>query len=497
VDNSEFFAGLPADKWTPIEHNLRKALLKACASNNNQFPLIEWIDRRIGGEVETRRTEDGFYEILLRDNGNDDGDEGGVIGGGAGKETLRGATKEEFFSSLSPDEFAPPEEALREAIFEFLATWSSPELATLQQLSNFPKVQKARGQFLPKGVSLKDWIEHRVGGEIEFRRGNKPGVEVIHLTPEAQSVVMHKFQQISSQPIMPPMGMPPMGMPPMGMGPPMGAPAMSGPMGGGVPREQQKRADEEAWFDSLPVDRLLPKEIDLREAIINWIGRWEDERPAHRPRGSPPHLADAGPEPEIRRCRGALLPPKVKFTKWIERRIGGEVELRPIDNGQHEVYLRDAAPPNRRKQKHSGGGTQEEKDAFFATLPEDEFSVDEDNLRVAILDFLSRWEGGSPPSVADTQHDEEILQARVTLLPKGCPVSFKEWIDRRIGGEIETRADNANGTWIFGARGELGDAGSTVGPPPGGNKKTRRAADRAAFGGGGGGQPLSKRPRVG
>lgn len=438
---ARFFASLPADELTPTEHALRKALVKAIAASSGPFPIIEWIDRRIGGEVETRQDENGFYEIVERGAGPP-----------VGENHRSDTSKEAFFSKLSPEAFAPPEEALREAVFEFLATWRSPELATLVQLGAYPEVQRRALSFLPRNIPLRDWIEHRIGGEIEFRPGRYPGAEVVYLTESARASVMAKFQQMSG--MAPPMGpgMLPMG-PPMMPVPPMGV--VPAPCAGPPPRGAAA-PDKDAWFAGLPGDELLPGEMALREAILNWIQRWPQLRPANRPPGSPPHLADAGSDNDIRRARTELIPKMVKLADWIERRIGGEVELRmaATGNGQQEVYLRGTAPP---EVNASARGGTEAKERFFASLPEEEFSPEEDELRAALLEFLERWTGATPPALTEAGAEEEISKLRRAVLPKGCPVSLKEWIDRRIGGEIETRA-GPDGKAIFGLRGTLGPA---------------------------------------
>lgn len=439
-----FFTSLPGDDFLPWEHALRKTLMKALGSNSGVLPLQEWIDRRIGGEIETRRDETGNLEIFQRGAApppNDNVD----------KEAIRKA----FFETLSPDAFAPPEEALREAVFDFLATWRSPELANLQQMSNFPLVQQTRAAFLPKNVSLKAWIEHRIGGEIEFRKGARNQDEVI-LTETARLTVMKKFQMMSHGP--PPMG-PGMGYPPRGPmmggfgGPPPPAPPMDAPGYEDAGKGNGKgQVDKQTFFNSLPADELLPLELALREALIKWVTNWPENRPATRAPGSPPRLSDSGMDQDIKRRKSDFLPPKVKLIEWIETRIGGEIELRQVGkDGQHEVFLRGAAPP---QEKRTAAATQEEKEAFFAALPEDEFSAEEESLRAVFLDFLERWTGEGPPSIQDAASEEEFIKARRALLPKTCPVSLKEWIDKRIGGELETMTTQG-GQWIFGIRGTL------------------------------------------
>ena len=98
----------------------------------------------------------------------------------------------------------------------------------------------------------------------------------------------------------------------------------------------QTTAAEEAYFNTLPTDELLPQERGLRKAILSWILR--SNKDGIR-RGTPLHLSDAAGEQEIKRAQQDALPPKIKLYDWIERRVGGEVVLRAVANGQHEVYL--------------------------------------------------------------------------------------------------------------------------------------------------------------
>lgn len=439
---NRFFAALPTDELTPVEQTLRKALLKAVQSNNGHFPLIQWIDRRIGGEIETKRDETGAFEIMER---------GAAPARGAAENSRPAESKEAFFASLSPDSFSQAEEALRDGIFEFLASWRSQDLATLTDLSGFAEVQRRRQAFLPRNVTLRDWIEHRIGGEIEFRAGRN-GKEVVHLTESAKATVMAKFQQIASRG--PPAMGPGMGGPGMMPGHHAAPPPPAGPPPAGasarVPVVVDK-VDKDTFFANLPTDELLPTEVALRQAMLDWLKRWPATRPANRAPNSAPHLADTGHDAEIRRCKADLLPPKVRLVDWIERRIGGEVDLRPLPNGQHEVHLRGEARGNGAQ---SGTTPAEAKEGFFAALPQDEFSSEEEALRAALLGFLDGWSGPNQPTLTDAGSEEQISRCRKALLPKGTPVSLKEWIDRRIGGEIETRA-SSKGQHIIGRRGTL------------------------------------------
>lgn len=461
-----FFNNLPADELTPVEDGLRKALLKALQSMGGKpFPLIEWIDLRIGGEVEAVVGQDGHMEVQLRgqaDVGNPRG--AARVAALAAPGRVPPAKPEAFLKALPTDRFYPLEDVLRDAVFEFLATWTSQQLATLVDLQQHQSVQHATRTFLPKNVQLKDWIEHRIGAEIEFRPGQRGGPEVLHLTEQARAVVLAKYQQLSVQArqqtgspagghggAAPPHGGLPQARPPHSATPRGGAQASTPPLKHAAKEEQVQQ-----FWASLPEDSLLPKEHILRDAILDWLGRVASDSSRH---GAPAHLSDAGNDKDIKQARQFLLTAKAKLSDWIDHRIGGEVELRAVGDGQFEVILRDQTPPA------SGSGAaggekalskkEEATEKFFAKFPEDEFTDAEDNLRLAMLSFLDRWAGQDPPAVSDLSSEEEFKVAKKEVIPKGSKVSLKEWVDRRIGGEIETQA-GLGGNWIFGHKGTLG-----------------------------------------
>merc|ERR1719379_3158649 len=120
-----------------------------------------------------------------------------------------------------------------------------------------------------------------------------------------------------------------------------------------------------------------------------------------------------------------------------------------------------------------GGG--DKKEQFFASLPDDSFTPEEEDLRDTLLAFLGQWSGPEPPSLSDAGGDQEIRRARPLVLPKGCQVSLKDWIERRIGGEIELAMDNRSGQWLFGLRGSL-----EVPPAARGNAQGSRGSSGAA-----------------
>merc|ERR1740138_1036345 len=99
------------------------------------------------------------------------------------------------------------------------------------------------------------------------------------------------------------------------------------------------------------------------------------------------------------------------------------------------------------------------REDFFDSLPTDSFTEDEEALRDALLTFLETWQEGEPPTLSNAGSDAAVRSNRVKVLPKGTPVSLKDWIDRRMGGEIEMQPD-PGGQMRFGIRGELNMSGA-------------------------------------
>lgn len=193
-------------------------------------------------------------------------------------------------------------------------------------------------------------------------------------------------------------------------------------------------------------------ELALREALLNWL------ESCARP-GLTLTLSATGADPAIKKARADFLPKSVKFGEWIERRIGGEVELRSIANGQMEIFLRGSAPPEVASPRGgSDAGSKasplEDKESFFESLPTEDFGAAEEGCREALLNYLDGYAGSGPAVLGEAEQEDEIARWRRELLPKGCPVKLQEWIDRRIGGEIETRTE-PNGKVVFGMRGML------------------------------------------
>lgn len=442
-----FFARLPTDELLPWEAALRQAVLGALDASPPSFPLQEWIDRRIGGEIETKIPNGGFLEVChqgaaLPAAPPPPAFEGARGGGRAANNTAPDISKEAWLASLPKDSFTEAETEMRDAILEFLATWKSPELATMLHLNSHPLVMKKVAKLIPKSATLRDWIEERIGREIEIKVERNQ--EVLYLCKGTKDVVYEKYMELNARkgPGPPPPGM---HSKPPGSGPPPGPPP---PRGGGPPMAPRamggSNLSPKAFFEMLPSNALTPEEATLRQALLDWLARWPQERPAERP----PTIADLGGCIPVRKARETLLPKAVRLQEWVDNRIGGEIELRRVEHGQIEIHIRAAEGSNSQGQGNSNKkrdreqSQEEKKEAFFSTLPSDDFTPEEGTLRELIIQVVKGWRGTSPPTLINIGTDPKVNKARSALLPKGHPVTLKEWIDRRIGGEIECIMEN-------------------------------------------------------
>eukprot|EP00930_Biecheleria_cincta_P044062 TRINITY_DN3022_c0_g1_i2.p1 TRINITY_DN3022_c0_g1~~TRINITY_DN3022_c0_g1_i2.p1 ORF type:complete len:595 (+),score=129.28 TRINITY_DN3022_c0_g1_i2:66-1850(+) len=404
------FRSLPEDDFEPFEIALREALLQAVAKAQSlgiaggRFPIHSWIDQRLGGELETTTDSRGQCEVAS------------LTASSAPKAST--VTPETFFNNLAEDNFAPPEEALRDSIFEFLARWKRQDLATMSHLRSDPKVKACCAAFLPITVTLDAWIDQRIGGEIELHK-DASGSQTIYVTPEAKPVVLAKVQQLMMQPVPPPFGHPagvaPPPPPPLGMkGQPPPPPGMKGKGKTGkdsaAPGKGGKTLSKEQWLQSLPGDELSEGEVNLRQALLDYLAALPQPKA---------FLGEIMQDSKVTKSRGALLPPNVSLRDWIDARVGAEFEMTVTRSGQVQVMMTSAA---------KAAGTND----WLESLPADEMTDEELELRSAILKVLKQHPSAS---LAMLSKNKAIATAQENLLPDG--VSLQEWMDFRIGGEVD------------------------------------------------------------
>lgn len=418
-DLQAFFKSLPNNELLPQELALRQALLDFVQLRTPQtFPLSEWIDRRVGGEFQTRKNESGQLEVYKRGSNPPPPEPARAAG----------PEKEVFFASLDPNGFSKEEEALRDMIFEFLAKWKHRDLANLANLNSDPEIKRRCG-FLPGRVSLKEWVEQRIGAEVQFKSDNK-SADVIHLSPAARPFVTAKYAELSKS-----VGgaAPPAPTRPGAAAPPAQTPPPPGRQAGPKP------VSKDAFFSGLPKNELSAGELGLRNAVMELLDNWAKRKGPN----VCPVIGDVNSDAKTRKIMQGFLPPSVNLDEWIDRRIGGEIEVRKR-NGRVEVLKRGAGGPAGPADKKEDKAAQVDSEEFLDTLPSDEHSPEEAELRQAILDYLEGH--GAPVALVDASKDVRIKQCRTGLLPES--VTLRSWVDRRIGGEVEV-LKNAQGRYMI------------------------------------------------
>lgn len=441
------------------------------------FPLTDWIDRRLGGEVATSRDENGHIEISLQSS----------------------TDPEAFWAALPEDSFSEDELAVRDAIFDFLATWKSKELANMVHLNADPNVTRKVQALLPQELKLEDWLERRIGGEIEIRKDANTGQQIIHLTDVARPIVSKKYQEFQAKEKRAAAAAggkgagatkgtvkgPTKGIAKGATKGDMVSPLASvgtvpeGPAGKGVPGTmapakgcgkagKKPPVNKEEWFNALPDDQLTVEEANLRQALIDWLRDWPHRRPGNKPLHAPMYFSELGQDAEIQRLRQVLLPSGVTMRDWIERRVGGEIDLQKDAAGNTEIFPRGSRPdppaPPAEEPVHAaklvpvappapaapevhgmGEGSMSTAEAFFSSLPDDEMTQAEVDLRQTVIDLLERAGNGPKPLLSDVFKDRRVAAARSALLPPEVPL--RQWLERRIGGEV-TVLKNEKGMFV-------------------------------------------------
>ncbi|CAK0870672.1 unnamed protein product, partial [Prorocentrum cordatum] len=297
-------------------------------------------------------------------------------------------------------ELLAEERALRGEILRWLEQWpkrrgNAGKVMKLSDCGQDVDVHRVRQALLPSSVQLREWIERRIGGEVELSK-DEQGWFLICLR-----------------------------------GPPPGGAANA--------------AAAEAFFSGLPRGELNEQEQILRQSVLFYLELHSGDEPG-------PLLSEAGQDPAVMVAREGFLPEEVTLRTWLERRLASDVQM--VQDQKSGVWLIQPAgwvpPPAPLK----ADGPPPTKEEFFSSLPADSFLDAEEDLREGILTFLESWKESMSPTLASVGKDITVRNSRAKVMPKGTPVTLKEWLERRMGGEIELASD-FSGQLRFGFRGEL------------------------------------------
>lgn len=221
----------------------------------------------------------------------------------------------------------------------------------------------------------------------------------------------------------------------------------------GVQGAQGAQGGKKNFFESLPADELLPKELELRQLLFDHLDCFIQNGGT----GDGPMLSSIAGGKVCQKLKSELLKREVSLRDWIDRRIGGEIATKVASNGQVIIHYRnendqgDAQEPEI-EEPMEGTEISRDAQAFFDDLPPDGFLPEEEALREAILNFLDSSGPDAPPTLKEAQQVSEVRDARDACLSGSSGVTLKMWIDRRIGGEIAAWRKNGRGDVLIGLR---------------------------------------------
>jgi hypothetical protein len=348
-----FFRQLPQGSLTPDENQLRGLLLDAAAVAARLLPrsgavsLQQWVERRVPGDLVFTRDQSGFCNLRVARTATP-------------SQAAPFKQNEDFLRSLPENCFSDNEMRLHDVIVECLQPGALP----IQRLVNDGQVKLAKS-WLPRGVLLEDWIEHRIGEEVFVTEG-KAGEKMV------------KLKRLSKE-------------------------------------ERQSTVD--AFFEDLPEDCFTEAETSLRNAILDVLDAKQGSA----------ILSVIGTDKEVGIARKGCLVPGVSLKDWLERRLANELLVEEADKGQYKATLVEhfAAPPVDDRQS-TGGSEQhddreeekrreqeekvERREAFFADLPANDLAPEELELHEALSEFLDRWNSNTPPTLSQALHRDHQAQ---------------------------------------------------------------------------------------
>merc|ERR1712061_182586 len=109
------------------------------------------------------------------------------------------------------------------------------EKPTLSLCGSAPDVRSARAAFMPLGMSLSMWISRRLANDMELRRPDWKGEQVVHLLPGAgQRCRPRAAEEVRAN-----------------------------------PEAEDPASIRDTFSDTLPDTELLPIELELRQELID------------------------------------------------------------------------------------------------------------------------------------------------------------------------------------------------------------------------------------
>eukprot|EP00930_Biecheleria_cincta_P019511 TRINITY_DN14869_c1_g1_i1.p1 TRINITY_DN14869_c1_g1~~TRINITY_DN14869_c1_g1_i1.p1 ORF type:complete len:604 (-),score=117.51 TRINITY_DN14869_c1_g1_i1:21-1832(-) len=448
--SQSFFEQLPSDDFTEEEHQLRDGIIELLEKKGpctvhqvrsvqgisvwerkflkGRASLVEWVEHRIGGEVES---VGGRLQLKgARNAPNIVPKIEGTSSHGAGKGKRQRDNPQHWFATLPPDQFLRQEEDLRDAIFDFLAAWRSSQKATLWDLQADPHLQAFCQALLPPGVPLQDWIERRIGSEVKLDKNPYSDHVIVNLSEQALQTLQERIiQQTAGPPHRQKRGREP-----------GGGHFAREPPGHLMPPAGERYPDEVVKLRSIlqRARESLPEEFAERMTFSDLARRI----------GRSGTKLNIGFITNIGKKFDIDSPAEVvrRFCSDIVALKGSGDKRSDAASNKTSAAAQAAAPPiKKQKTEHDADDSGPADPAsFLARLPADKLWTQEIGLRGALLQWMAKQQEDHlavDMALEDAMEDAKVKKWADRLLARHG-VTLQDWIEHRIGGEVSVGLDD-------------------------------------------------------
>merc|ERR1712224_229452 len=149
--------------------------------------------------------------------------------------------------------------------------------------------------------------------------------------------------------------------------------------------------DERTYYHKLPADGMSSEEETLRARLFEFLG------------GGPRTVEDVQQDRLIAAALHRVVPGEARIDHWVKYRAAKDFRCLQSedDGGEMTLKIKD---------------WQQEVEAFLGTLPDGEFSPEENDMREGLLAFLDEWTGDEPPTLNKACGTPEMKAKRKALL---------------------------------------------------------------------------------
>jgi len=421
---------------------LHSELVRILHEVSNPFPLEEWIDSRLGNKIEISRGPNG---MTIRGDANYVLEVASIADATSAVPDESSLSQRDFLASLPNDVLTAEEGALRDAIYDCLASSGRDEI-TLNDIAQDQIIHQKRMELVEAnggastwkqmGCCVDRWVNHRIGKEMVFR--GKLEKKKLVLTPEGLKYLHARRKTVSSMQtdskqvaeVMDPF---PFAIDTASKRKNLlrarqktvssiqtDSKQVAEDMEVPFPFANDTASKEKNLFERLPANEFTEAELALREAVYNYLNSLDYEGDVPLPDVSADNLVQEKRK-ELAAENDCTNLKKIGLYDWIKKRLVDEMQI-VQSRKPWTLKLTDA------------GRTEK----FLASLPTESFTEDEVQLRSVLIYTVDNWDSGTP-FLSIIKGRPDVLAHIKAVLPAGCPVSLEEWIKCRIDSDIRIR----------------------------------------------------------